>query len=246
MMVSLLAIAGAVVAALAIWVTGGDGGRTHATGPTPPADCFVADEPTAGGPAAPTELVAEISTALPSYQIDLTWSDNSDDETCFVLEAKFTGAVSDPFVTHAIVEADVSMHTDGLYEEGDTILYRLYAAHATGRSDYSNIAGIGIPYFDNTITPSPLHTPQPSYLRGDLNCDGSIDPVDSLVVLREDAGLDPNLPTGCPSLNSIVGIPQVAAGGLGLGLLAFGGAFLLARSTGSRRGGSAKGEGQPK
>jgi len=37
---------------------------------------------------------------------------------------------------------------------------------------------------------------------GDVNCSGAVDPVDSLSLLRFDAGLPVNLPTGCPPIGS--------------------------------------------
>ena len=43
----------------------------------------------------------------------------------------------------------------------------------------------------------PIPTVPPFQLRGDLNCDDSVDPRDSLVLLRADAGLDLDLPVDC-------------------------------------------------
>lgn len=44
---------------------------------------------------------------------------------------------------------------------------------------------------------SPIPTVPPSQLRGDLNCDDSVDPRDSLALLRADAGLDLDVPVDC-------------------------------------------------
>ena len=44
---------------------------------------------------------------------------------------------------------------------------------------------------------SPIPTVPPFQLRGDLNCDDSVDPRDSLVLLRADAGLDLDVPVDC-------------------------------------------------
>ena len=41
-----------------------------------------------------------------------------------------------------------------------------------------------------------------SGLKGDLNCNGSVNPVDSLLLLRHDAGLSVNLPPGCDAIGS--------------------------------------------
>ncbi len=165
MMASLLTVAGAVAVTLVVWVTGGDGGATQATGPTPPADCFVADEPTPGGPAAPTELAAEISAPHPSSDFDLTWSDQSDDETCFVLERKSFGLQYDVI---AILGPDTTSYRDeDPHPEAVVFFYRLYAARDNDRSEYSNVAGPSIPPFDPTpspppVTPTPPPTPPPT------------------------------------------------------------------------------------
>lgn len=50
----------------------------------------------------------------------------------------------------------------------------------------------GRPPLDSPIPPVP-----PSQLRGDLNCDESVDPRDSLLLLRADAGLGLDVPVDC-------------------------------------------------
>lgn len=42
-------------------------------------------------------------------------------------------------------------------------------------------------------------------VKGDLDCDGSVNPIDSLLLLRHDAGLSVNLPSGCQTIGSTVG-----------------------------------------
>ena len=51
---------------------------------------------------------------------------------------------------------------------------------------------------------SPIPTVPPFQLRGDLNCDDSVDPRDSLVLLRADAGLDLDVPVDCLAPNAEV------------------------------------------
>ncbi|MCH8052081.1 MAG: hypothetical protein IIC86_08700 [Chloroflexi bacterium] len=46
--------------------------------------------------------------------------------------------------------------------------------------------------------------------KGDMNCDGSVNPVDSLLLLRHDAGLNVNLPGGCDAIGSNVSSPTPA------------------------------------
>lgn len=42
-------------------------------------------------------------------------------------------------------------------------------------------------------------------MKGDVDCNGTIDAVDGLRILRYVAGLNPNLPAGCPPIGSIIG-----------------------------------------
>lgn len=164
--------------------TGGE-----ASEPTPPADCFVSDEPSANGPEAPSDLIAFDQL---SREVELSWADNSSDETCFVIEARVSLYVQGMYEVVAILPGGEVEHTDGPYQEGSNIYYRLYAATATARSNYSNEAVTAIPHTE----PSPTATPV--YRRGDLNCDGFIDARDSVVILQFSAGLDLNLPPQCP------------------------------------------------
>lgn len=39
--------------------------------------------------------------------------------------------------------------------------------------------------------------------KGDINCDGFVDPIDSLIILRANAGLVVNLPSGCDPVGSL-------------------------------------------
>ena len=58
-----------------------------------------------------------------------------------------------------------------------------------------------------TPTPSPSPTPTPLLLTfawGDANCSDTSDPIDSLLTLRHDAGLNVSLPAGCPALGTSV------------------------------------------
>ncbi|MEX0681993.1 MAG: hypothetical protein WD904_06905 [Dehalococcoidia bacterium] len=40
--------------------------------------------------------------------------------------------------------------------------------------------------------------------KGDMNCDESVNPVDSLLILRHDGGLNVNLPAGCAIIGSLL------------------------------------------
>ncbi len=61
-----------------------------------------------------------------------------------------------------------------------------------------------------TPTPSPSPTPRPGDDRvwGDADCSGEITPVDSLKLLRYDAGLSVPQAAGCPPMGSQVGVSE--------------------------------------
>jgi Tol biopolymer transport system component len=75
-----------------------------------------------------------------------------------------------------------------------------------------------------TDTPTPSPTPTPAgptpvlreLIWADANCDEAVDPVDSLLTLRHDAGLSVNS-GGCPPLGTDVEVLEVGAAGLGEG-----------------------------
>jgi hypothetical protein len=85
-------------------------------------------------PAAPSNLVA---TAVSSTQINLTWSDNSSNETGFVLEKKTGtgsyGTVASPF-------QNATSYPNTALTPATTYTYRIKATNASGDSIYSNEA----------------------------------------------------------------------------------------------------------
>jgi hypothetical protein len=88
-------------------------------------------------PAAPSSLTA---TAVSSSQINLSWTDNSSNETSFRIE-RCTGATCTAFSQIASVGPNVTTYqnTTGLVA-GTTYRYRVIAANGTGPSTPSNIA----------------------------------------------------------------------------------------------------------
>jgi titin len=85
-------------------------------------------------PNAPSDLTA---TTISSSQINLTWQDNSSDETGFKIERK-TGAGS--YAQIATVGAGVTSYSNTALTAGTTYYYRVRAYNAAGNSDYSNEA----------------------------------------------------------------------------------------------------------
>jgi len=79
-----------------------------------------------------------IATAVSDTQINITWTDNSTNETGFKIERKpGTGGVYKQIATTA---ANVTSFTDTTGREGTTYYYRIRAYHAYANSAYSNQA----------------------------------------------------------------------------------------------------------
>jgi transcriptional regulator CtsR len=85
-------------------------------------------------PNAPSNLIA---TPISSSQVNLTWQDNSSDETGFKIE-KRTGSGS--YSQIATVGAVVTSYSDTGLTVNTTYYYRMRAYNAAGNSDYSNEA----------------------------------------------------------------------------------------------------------
>jgi hypothetical protein len=85
-------------------------------------------------PAAPTNLTA---TAVSSNQINLSWTDHSNNETGFKVERSRLGR---SFRQIATVRANVTRYADIGRHRSTTYRYRVRAYNAGGNSAYSNIA----------------------------------------------------------------------------------------------------------
>jgi C1A family cysteine protease len=87
-------------------------------------------------PAAPTNLVA---TAVSRSQINLTWMDNSDNETGFKIE-RCKGLTCTNFAQIGTAGANVTTYSNTGLSSNTTYRYRVRAYNASGNSGYSNIA----------------------------------------------------------------------------------------------------------
>ena len=85
-------------------------------------------------PAAPSGLAATVRSAS---RIDLSWTDNSDNETGFRLERK---RGTEAYSELASPGANVTAHSDGTVEPDTTYTYRILAFNGAGNSAYSNEA----------------------------------------------------------------------------------------------------------
>ncbi len=96
------------------------------------------DIPGGNAPSAPDELVA---VAVSSSQIDLSWNDNSSDETMFDIENSSNGT---DFSSYDFTGADITEYSDtgkGLgLAKASTWYYRVSATNTNGSSAYSNVA----------------------------------------------------------------------------------------------------------
>jgi Fibronectin type III domain len=78
------------------------------------------------------------ATAVSSSEIDLSWTDNSDNETEFKVERSTDAGIT--FIQIATVDADVTTYPDTGLAPSTTYSYRVRASNSTGDSDYSNTA----------------------------------------------------------------------------------------------------------
>ncbi|MGD9148447.1 MAG: fibronectin type III domain-containing protein, partial [Anaerolineae bacterium] len=85
-------------------------------------------------PDAPSDLVA---TAAGSDQIDLTWTDNADDEAGFKIERSLDASA---WALLDTVGANVTSYQDTGLQASTTYYYRVYAYNGAGNSAYSNQA----------------------------------------------------------------------------------------------------------
>ena len=98
-----------------------------------------------GPPAAPLNLTA---TAASSSQINLAWTDMSDDETGFTIERTTGGG---PWTALATVGANVRSYANAGLSASTTYQYRVKAVNGTGGSGYTEIASA------TTLAPPGMH-----------------------------------------------------------------------------------------
>ncbi len=90
--------------------------------------------PTPAVPNGPSNLIA---TAVSSTRINLTWQDNSNNETEFQIWRKGAGGTFRKLVT---VNANVTSYADTGLTPATTYKYKVRAKNAAGHSLFSNIA----------------------------------------------------------------------------------------------------------
>jgi peptidoglycan/xylan/chitin deacetylase (PgdA/CDA1 family) len=91
--------------------------------------------------AAPTNLIA---TATSSNQVNLSWTDNSNNETSFALE-RCTGASCSNFAALGTVSANVTSYTDSSAQPSTSYRYRVLAYSGTTASTSYPVASVTTP-----------------------------------------------------------------------------------------------------
>jgi hypothetical protein len=90
-------------------------------------------------PNAPTNLVA--TPGVSPMRIDLTWTDNSTDETGFIVErckGKLTRCTR--YSVLPALGANATSFSDTSVAKGTSYVYRVYATNSFGNSGFSNLA----------------------------------------------------------------------------------------------------------
>ena len=100
-------------------------------------------EPPPPAPIAPNNLAG---IAASGYQVDLTWTDNSDNESGFKIEMK---AGSSEFTQVGIASANTGAHTVNGLDPLTEYTFRVFAYNAGGNSEYSAAASA------TTLEPDP-------------------------------------------------------------------------------------------
>ncbi len=107
----------------------------------------------ASAPSAPTNLAANVASAT---QINLSWTDNSNNETGFKVERSFDGSTG--WAEIAALAANTTTYQNTGLVASTKYYYRVYAYNAGGNSEYSNIpnattsAGASVPAAPTNLT----------------------------------------------------------------------------------------------
>jgi len=112
-------------------------------------------------PAAPGNLTA---TTSGQNQINLTWADNSGNETGFKIERKTPQGGTSVYAEIATVGANLTSYSDTGLSAGTQYFYRIRAANAGGQSPYSNEANAttlpGAPAAPGNLTATTISSSQ--------------------------------------------------------------------------------------
>lgn len=165
-------------------------------------------------PAAPSGLVAQ---ALSSYQVRLTWADNSGNEDGFRIERAGAGGA---YAQIAQVAVNIRSFDDGGVQPSTSYTYRVRAFNAAGNSIYSNTASVTTPALPQGLpAPGNLTARGVSSSQIELGWTDNSANEDGFRIERMLTDVDPRLPQAPaaaqqvpPPVPSFVEIARVGAG----------------------------------
>ena len=135
-----------------------------------------ATTPLGGTPVAPSNLTA---TAASSTQINLSWKDNSNNETAFFIERSTDGV---NFVQIGTTAANITSYVDGGLVPGTSYTYRVRATNSAGNSLYSAVASATT--FALPAAPSNLNASAISQTQINLSWTDNADGSASFIIFR--------------------------------------------------------------
>jgi C1A family cysteine protease len=140
----------------------------------------IAYQKPASSPADPSNLLA---TAVSSSQINLSWTDNSDDETGFAIE-RCQGSGCTNFVQIATVGANITTYSNSNLTGNTSYTYKVRAYNAGGNSGYSNIVSVTTPFPSHPAAPSNLTATAVSSSQIDLSWTDNSDNETGFIIER--------------------------------------------------------------
>lgn len=115
--------------------------RVTATGSSGDSDGIITQVTTL--PALPAGPTSASAVALSPSVVQVTWSDDSNNETGFIVERSLDGV---NFFLQATVAANVTSYNDSSVIEGQTYIYRVIAFNSYGQSTHSQTDAVTVPY----------------------------------------------------------------------------------------------------
>ncbi len=171
------------------------------------ANSNVATATTAAKPAAPSNLLATAATG--TLEIDLTWTDNSNNETGFIVERSLDGSTNWTQVGTPALNATSFSDTNGLVA-GTTYFYRVRATDALGDSANSNVASATA--ISAPAAPSDLVAVGDSSTQIDLSWTDNSNNETGFIIERSPNGTDTWTLAGTPAANATTFTDTVTPG----------------------------------
>ena len=122
-------------------------------------------------PSAPSNLTSSVNAAAPSSAIDVRWSDNSSNESNFLVERSTDGFT---FTQVASLGANVTAFTNSGLAGSTTYTYRVRASNSGGFSAYSNVASATTAAPPAPTAPSAPASPSPAASAVNVNVDADL------------------------------------------------------------------------